>query len=161
MNGYLLGIIGTVIFSSVLTAILPEGKTSGVVKGVTKLACVITIVSPVLHFFKTWDIGEGGFEENFSKSVIQTDEAFIQYYSETRIREAENALEKELEKDFGVTAEIDMDWTMDTETVVGSSMDVVKIHRIQVKTDGKQNEEVVKSVWEYLTNNYCSEVQIE
>lgn len=161
MNGYLLGIIGTVLFSAVLTAILPEGKTSGVIKGVTKLACVIAIVSPVLHFFKTWDTDNVFFEENFSKSVIQTDEEYIQYYSEMRIGEAEKSLQEEMEKNFGVKGEICIDWTMDTEVIVGTNVDVVKINRIHFKTDGKQSEEVVKSVWEYLTKNYCSEVQIE
>lgn len=162
MNGYLLGIIGTVLFSSVLTAIVPEGKTSGIIKGVAKLACVIAIVSPVLHFFKTRELGEGFFQENFSKSVIQTDEEYIQYYSEMRIRETENALEKELEENFAIHAEIRIDWALKAD-MVGSlyEADVIKINRIFVQTDGKQNEEVVNSVWEYLTKNYCSEVLIE
>ncbi len=162
MNGYLLGIIGTVLFSSVLTAIVPEGKTSGVIKGVAKLACVIAIVSPVLHFFKTQDTSEGFFSENFSKSVIQTDGEYIQYYSEMRIRETEKSLREELEKSFGLKAEIRIDWAFDSENHGGSyEVDVIKINRILVTTDGKQNGEVVNSVWEYLTKNYCSEVLIE
>ncbi len=162
MNGYLLTVIGTVIFSSVLTAILPDGKTSGVVKGVAKLALVLVIVSPILQFFQNGDFGEDFLGENFSKSVIQTDERYIQYYSEMRINETEKALENELLKTFGIKTQVCLNWSSENEIVQGVyTVDSVKINRIQVVTDGKQNGEVVKSVWEYLTKNYCSEVLIE
>lgn len=162
MNGYLLTIIGTVVFSSVLTAILPEGKTSGVVKGVAKLALVLAIVSPILQFFQKGEFREDFLDGNFSKSVIQTDERYIQYYSEMRINETEKVLENDLLKTFGIKTQVCLNWSSEKEIVQGLyTVDAVKINRIQVVTDGKQNEEVVNSVWEYLTKNYCSEVLIE
>ena len=50
MNEYVLSVIGTVLIASVLTAILPEGKTSGIIKGITRLVCVVAIVAPVVSF---------------------------------------------------------------------------------------------------------------
>ncbi len=161
LSGYLLGLIGTVIFSAVLTAILPEGKTSGVIKGVVKLTCVLAIVSPIVTFFTSTETPDGVIEQNFSKSVIQTDEGYIQYYSEMRIRETEKALENQVKTNFGIQTQINLDWALTTETQGGYAVEKVKINAIKVVTDGKQNEEVVKSVWEYLTKNYCSEVLIE
>ena len=51
MNAYVLSVIGTVLISAVLTAIIPEGKTSKVIKGIARLACVLVIVTPIVQFF--------------------------------------------------------------------------------------------------------------
>ena len=47
LSGYLLCIIGTTLVSSILLAILPEGKSSSMVKGMAKLVCIVSIVSPI------------------------------------------------------------------------------------------------------------------
>lgn len=37
MSGYLLAIIGIVLLTGILSAVLPEGKTAKFIKGMTKL----------------------------------------------------------------------------------------------------------------------------
>ena len=108
MSAYVLSVIGIILISAILTAILPSGKTSTVVKSVTRLACVISIVMPVLIFFQSgeWSVGQTFFQEDFAETVIQTDEAFIQYYSEKRVLETENTLEEELYKEFQIKTDV-------------------------------------------------------
>ena len=52
MSAYLLSIIGIVLLAAVLSAVLPGGKTGKFIKGMTKLACLAVILSPVLNFFR-------------------------------------------------------------------------------------------------------------
>ena len=164
MSGYVLSVIGVILISAILTAVLPSGKTSSVIKGVTRLACVLVIVMPILVFFQSgeWKIGKTFFQDDFSESVIQTDEAFIQYYSEMRVREAERKLEEELFKEFSVNANVTLRWEIETSEYASYYEDEkIKITRIYVVNDKKQTEEVERAMWGYLTKNYCSEVLIE
>ena len=47
MSSYLLIIVGSVLLSAILTAVIPSGKTANVIKGVTKAVCLLAILSPV------------------------------------------------------------------------------------------------------------------
>ena len=165
LSEYLLCVIGTVIVSAILTAILPEGKTSGLIKTITRLACILAIVSPVLRFLRVGELSFGGMEnskEIFSQSVIEGEEAFIEYYSEMRIRETERALERELSERYGLDTEVTLLCEKQTETVDGKyPSNRIKIKEIRVKLKKLSNEEVLKKMWEYLKKNYCSEVLIE
>ena len=165
MNEYLLSVIGTVILSAILTAVLPEGKTLGLIKTITRLACILAIVSPVLRFFSSGDLSFGEKENSetiFSQSVIEGEEAFIEYYSEMRIRETERALEAELSEKYDLATKVSLICEKQTETVAGKyPSDKIKIKELRVKLKESSNEEVLKKMWEYLTKNYCSEVLIE
>lgn len=156
MNSYLLSIVGTVLLSAIITAILPNGKTAGLIKAITRLACTLAIVSPILQFFQSGELTFVKTEKTesiFSQSVIEGDNEFIQYYSELRIREAEVALEKEIAKNQGILADVSIRWTRENTEI--------RIDEILVKTTGREDEEVLANMWEYLTKNYCSEVLIE
>ena len=90
------------------------------------------------------------------------DSSFIHYNSEMRVKEAENALEAELYKEFSVDCTVELLWGMETESVGKSAtMELIKIKQIYVTLTGKQDEEVVKRMRVYLSENYCSEVLIE
>lgn len=165
MKTYLLSVIGTVLLCALLTAIAPEGKTSGAIKGIAKLACILIIISPILRFFQ---IGADGTAEDefsnifFSENVIRTDETFIKYYSEMRIRETETALEKELMEKYSVSTEVSLQWEQETQAVAEMyEEEKIKITGLFVTVKQDVNEEVRKNMWEYLTKNYCSEVLIE
>jgi len=156
LREYLLLIIGTVLFSAILTAILPEGKSAGMIKAITRMACTLTIISPMLQFFQSGTLGVANFEKTddiFSQTVIDVESAYIHYYSELRIRETENALELEIAKKQGISSEVSIQWTEQNEGIY--------IKKICVKTLEKQDEEALRIMWEYLTKNYCSEVLIE
>ncbi len=161
MTGYLLSVMGTVLVCSLLTAIAPEGKTSAVIKGVVRLACVLTIIAPVLRFFKTGDFEENA-KENLAESVIETDASFIQYYSEVRVRETEAALKKELETQYGEITSLRIEWSLEKESFGGLySVDNIRVDRIYVTVSETMPKEVEKEMCSYLTKNYCSEVLIE
>ncbi len=165
MSGYLLSVIGTVLLCALLTAIAPDGKTSATVKGVARLACVLTIVAPVLEFFRSGSLngllGENG-ENFFSQTGIEGDSSFIQYYSELRINETENALEQELFDTYSVTVEVQLDWRMETETVAALyQVERVRIERIRIKLAEEIPKEVEENLKLYVKENYCSEVLLE
>ncbi len=111
MSSYLLSIIGIVLFCSVLTVIIPKGKTAKIVNGMARLACIVAIVAPIPAYLSE---ESGAF---FGKTSIETDEAFIKYCSELRVDEAAQTLEKtwreEYEKDLSVT--LYWGWTEEQE----------------------------------------------
>jgi hypothetical protein len=156
LSGYLLGVIGTVIFSAVLTAVIPNGKTSGLIKAVARMACVLAIVAPAVNY-----LGDGPsfFSHSkktqtiFSQSVIEEQSDFIQYYSETRIEETQEMLSKDILQKYGLKTDVSLEWLIEDKGI--------KITRILVDINDNASGEIVKNMSEYLTNNYCSEVLIE
>ena len=152
MNGYLLSVIGTVLIAALLTAIAPDGKTSGLIKAIAKSACLLAIVAPIPSYLNSGNSDEknADLQTIFSQTVIETDEDFIKYYSEMRIRATAQALEAELKEKFSVVASVELEWMNES--------DEIKITKIIVRTE---NGEANTAMWEYLTKNYCSEVMIE
>ncbi len=164
MNEYLLSIIGVVLLSALITAIVPEGKTAPVIKAVSRLVCVLAILSPVLRFFQEKTALENAEDlpTFFSQSVIDEQDAFIKYYSEMRAQATERALEKELNDKFDVQAKVSLFWEIPIEYLGEySAFDGIQITKIHIKFEenamGGDNE----GMMEYLRKNYCSEVQIE
>lgn len=165
MNGYVIGVIGTVLLCALFTAITPEGKTSAVIKGIARLVCVLTIISPVLRFFSggSFDVFfDKDKEENFQQTSIETDEAFIQYYSEMRIRNAEHLLEKTIEEKFAFDVDVAFSWSVEQE-IFGDiySTEYIKIECIHIGVPKEVGEEVRNEMRLYVTENYDSEVYIE
>ena len=154
MNGYLLSVIGTILLSALLTAILPNGKTSAVIKAITKLACLLVIISPVFSYIQAeTGTSNGNSSKNLSQSVIQTDEAFITYYSEMRIQNAQAQLESEIKEKFGLDCRVVFNWKYDKENI--------RIIKLTVQPQTGISERQNSELYEYLTKNYCSEVIIE
>ncbi len=165
MSAYLLSVVGTVILCSVLTAILPEGKTAGLIKAIVRIACVLAIVAPVLTFFQKGTLSVNSDKKSqsiFSQSVIDGERAFIKYYSEMRVSQAEDGLEKELLKTYAVQATVAIEWELQSQEIAEKyNVDLIKITQIRVDTGGKAEKGVIENMSEYLTKNYCSEVLIE
>ena len=154
MNGYLLSVIGTILLSALLTAILPNGKTSAVIKAITKLACLLVIISPVFSYIQAeTGTSNGNSSKNLSQSVIQTDESFITYYSEMRIQNAQAQLENEIKEKFGLDCKVVFTWEYDKENI--------RIIKLTVQPQTEISERQNSELYEYLTNDYCSEVVIE
>lgn len=149
MKEYLIAVIGTVLLCAVLTAIVPNGKTAGVIKGTAKLACLLAIVAPIPTFLN----GEKTWGKNLNKNVLQTDDAFIEYYSSMRITQAENVLQQELYDKFSVEATVSLQAKTDST--------VLEIEAITVVLTNEIDKEVQSEMCEYLTKTYCSEVLIE
>ena len=156
MNGYLLSVIGIVLFSSVLLAVLPSGKTGEVIKGVARIACVVAILSPVVYFF----VDGGDLNSFFGESGIETGAEFIQYCSEQRIEAAEKQLLKELSLKYPGIQTVKCYWT-NTEITYGEyTAEGVKIIRIVVCVDGVLPTNTEREVIEYLFTQYGCEGQV-
>lgn len=166
MSTYLLGIVGTVLLCSLLTAILPNGKTSTLIKGIAKLACLLAIVAPVSTFLQAYnprdETDASKNDETFlEESGIQTDETFIQYYSERRIAFAERALERELNEKFNCEVTVQYAWDWYSEDVLSLYTDrTIIITRITVCGESLSEEEQ-NAVIAYISKYYCREVLIE
>ena len=157
MSAYLLVIVGSVLVSAILTAVIPSGKTANVIKGVTKAVCLLAILSPVPEILAK----SGWLEENenyFSQPVIQTDTSFIKYYSEMRIQNAEELLEKEILDKYSLGTDVTLIWQYADANI---DTDNIKILQICVQILQPYDGERKMEVKEYLMKNYCSEVMIE
>ena len=162
MSEYLLGVIGTIILCALLTAIVPDGKTSGVIKSVSRMVCILAIVAPVLKYLRSGQTDlQVNVENNFFESVIQEDEDYIQYYSELRVRETERALAQELEERYQVSSEVELSWENVAKAHGKYLIDQIQIQQIKVTIGGELEENMIRDMYEYLTKNYCSEVLIE
>ncbi len=156
MSGYLLSVVGTILISAVLTAIVPEGKTAPTIKHIARLACLAIIISPIPKFFQK---NVSGTEINgnfFTEKVIQTDSSFIQYYSELRMDHLETAIQRELFDKFSINITIEIECE-GSEEYTGELI----VKRIRLLETSEMTEEKKMVVWEYLKQNYCSEVLIE
>ncbi len=155
MSGYILSVIGTILICAFLTAIAPDGRTTGIIRGTAKLACLLVIVAPIpklLYSGKNDELGQ----DFFLQTVIETDDDFIKYYSEMRIRHTETALEEELYEQFSVKTAVTLSWEAPQ-----TATEEIKITGISVRTETLPETEVVERMSEYLTLQYCSEVLIE
>lgn len=164
MSAYILLILGTVVVCGVLTSLLPSGKMQSVVKGTAKLVCVLTIVSPIAHFLTQGKEGDGdkNFSVFFSQSSIETDNAFIEYYSELRIRRAAESMETELFEKFGVVTDVCLEWeAKEKDSYLFYEERAIKILAIGIRMQTDCGEEVKKRMSDYVKEKYCSEVLIE
>ena len=164
MKEYLLSIIGILLLSSLLLSIIPEGKTASVIKGTTKMACLVVILSPIIGYFSS-TVKESRNGEKagmfFQETVIEEDESFIQYYSEMRIHLAESAIEKELFALYQIEPNVILCWEVSEIQSGFSAENVIKICSIIVQPKDIMEENMKKKVCEYLENKYCSEVLLE
>ena len=164
MKGYVVSVIGIVIVSAVLSCIIPEGKTSSMIKGIAKTACVAVIVAPILQFFQSGEIPTFMYEnaqENFLQSGIETDVGFIQYYSEKQVKNVEEDLQTDILQKYAVDTSVLVEWTWAEKDNFAYKTNEIMITKIKVFGMEKQSEEMKKQVKEYLSKNYCNEVQIE
>lgn len=161
MNGYVLGVVGTVLISSILTMLAPEGKCSTLIKNMTKLACLVVLIAPIPSLLGKGNLFDGFRGENkevfFNGDSINADETFIKYYCELRVRETQTALKKELSSRYNVSADVFLSWDFIGET----DIDGLKITQICVKLPQTVEEEIKRKMCTYLTDAYCSEVLIE
>ena len=147
MSEYLLSIVGAILLSAVLTSILPEGKTLGMVKSVAKLVCVLVILSP----FGKWLKNPIQITENyFSQSVIKIDESFIEYCRENAIAQAEEQIEEEILQNFLLQSDVEFICKIGQD-------DGVSVTQMIVRIKGGECQEVEK----YLTEKYGYEVRME
>lgn len=156
MSGYLLSVVGIVLFTSVLLAIVPTGKTSEIVKAIARLACVVTILAPIVQFF----VSDGEFGTFFVESSIQTESTFIQYSSKTRVEEVEKILQKKLEDEFGVPIDVDCIWRIEQTQEGMYEGQNIRIEKVFVKTTTEQSIEWKQTLEAFIQKEYGCEGKV-
>jgi len=159
LNAYLLTILGVVIISSFLTAILPSGKTSNTVKGIVKTVCLLTIISPILGFLQNAKSPSENSSVIFQESGIQTDGEFIKYYSELRVNNAQILLQEELFQRFSAQTNVCFLWENTQEKQDAHNQ--IQITEIIIRVLSEITEKEKEDMRIYVSKNYCSEVRIE
>lgn len=162
LSGYLLCIIGTTLVSSILLAILPEGKSSSMVKGMAKLVCIVSIVSPIpkligqetfLELFQSQTTEKNS--QQFTESVINTDEVFIDYVSELRIENACWTIERQIYLKFDIECNVRVDCVILSETAK------MQLNSIYLQSSSTINAKTAEEIIAYLKEIYLCEVQLE
>ena len=156
MSEYLLGIVGTVLLSALIIGISPKGKTAEIIKGTTKVVCLLAIVAPILQFFQF----DGKWQDFFEKSVIQTDVAYIRYCSEKRIEYAQDALSKTLAEEFGGEFTVMLIWSYTDVQEGAYETERVKIDKVQVVSAVPLSDEVWLSIEAFIQSGYACETEM-
>ena len=155
MSEYLLGMIGIVLFLAIITMILPQGKTAELTKSIARLACTVTVLSPIAFFFLDGQ-SLGAF---FEKTVIETDDAFIEYSNEIHIESVENRLEQELNSRFNVTTNVNVAW--EAVSIKDGQYLVEKLRINQILVLVETDEETSRSIQSFLRQTYQCEAEVQ
>ena len=138
MTEYLLSITGVVILSTVLSNILPTGKTTNLIKGFFRLCAHIVILSPVADFINDYSTKkEEIFKNYFEESVIKTDENYIEYCSEKTVAETERQIEKTLKEDYSISALVKVILAENGDDFFQIEKIVVEVENISTETKSK------------------------
>ena len=156
MSEYLLAIVGTVLLSTLIMGISPKGKTTEIIKGTTKVVCLLAIVAPVLKFFQF----DGKWQDFFENSVIETDVDFIKYCSEKRIEYAQDALSKVLAEEFDREFTVTFVWSYAIVENGGYETEEVKIEKAQVLATVPLSDEERKAVETFIQSGYACNAEV-
>lgn len=97
MQAYILSVAGAVLLSAVVSLILPEGKLSPLIRGMTKLITLVLLVSPLISLLR----GEVLFSEG---KTVAADESFLLSCTQRVEENDEQAIAAWLEEEFGISA---------------------------------------------------------
>ncbi len=150
MKEYLLNVVGIVLFVSVLLAILPSGKTNELIKSIARMACLITILSPIVQFF----VGNKNLPSIFGESGIELQSRYIEYCSEERISETEKLLKNELRQYFPTICDVEIAWEFASVEKVGGTCEEISIKEVEISTSKRLTEEEKRAIISHLKTNY-------
>ena len=150
MKEYLLNVVGIVLFASVLLSILPSGKTNELIKSIARMACLISILSPVVQFF----VGNKNLPSIFGESGIELQSRYIEYCSEERISETEKLLKNDLRQRFPAVSDVEIAWEFASIEKLGSTSEEILIKEVKVGTLKSITEEEEQKIVSHLKNNY-------
>lgn len=107
MDAYILSVCGAVIISSLVTILLPDGKTGKFINGVLKLFCLLVILVPLFVFFKNGSFETAG---SAAEGEISLDEEFIGDFYDEFANEEARAVEKKIKEELSVTVTAQIEW---------------------------------------------------
>lgn len=130
MTGYLLSIIGIVLFCGLLCAILPEGKLSDSVKTACKLSVLAVFAAPIAAFLMGLKTGDNLLIENSNQAVIKLDSSFIDYCCKSRVESLKKQILSTLQDVRSEIAFVEIEWeyeSVQTDEAYLKSYDETKI----------------------------------
>ncbi len=116
MKAYILTLAGIILVSAVVSLLVPQGKMSAFIKGMTKLLVLAVVVAPFISYFKKEEF-------EFTNAEINWDVAYLERSASLIAKEDEEEISSYLSEDYGVTAEVgvtrawDGNYTMQIITV--------------------------------------------
>ena len=97
MQAYILSVAGAVLLSAVVSLILPEGKLSPLIRGMTKLITLVLLVSPLISLLRREVFFLDG-------DTVAADEGFLLSCTQRVEENDEQAIAAWLEEEFGISA---------------------------------------------------------
>lgn len=108
MKVYVLAIAGAVLLSAVVSIVAPEGKMGKFVKGGMKLVVLIVLVAPFVTFFV-----KGELPSFTDRSSIAADESYLETCGKLLKESDERAILSYLKENYGVTADVLLEYSDD------------------------------------------------
>ena len=113
IKGWVITICSVVLLTTIITIIVPNGKTAKVIKGVFALLTTLIIISPISN------VVNNGFSFNSFENgnIIEIQQEFIDYIGGKRVEEYKKGCDKIL-TDIGISnAQIEIKYTLDDNNV--------------------------------------------
>lgn len=136
MSAYILSVCGAVIFSSLVTIILPDGKIGKFINGVLKLTCVFVMLSPIISWIN--DLKPSKKDIETSKEVT-IDQNYLEYFYDLQAQSLTDEIKSTIEKEFKITVFVEIEWQISKY-----AFDVKKVH-INIKDFGinEKNKHII------------------
>lgn len=157
MKEYLLGVAGIVLFSSVLLAVLPNGKMNELIKNIARMACLLCILSPFVDLF----IKNEKISSYFEESGIEMQLDFIQYSNEVRVSKAENLLKSEVQNIAPAVSDLAIIWSSVALKNESTLEEKIRIDEIIIFVSEQLSSNEIASIYSHLSSEYgCKNIQI-
>lgn len=135
MVDYILGLTGIVLLSTILTNVLPTGKTAVLIKNIVRLCAYLSILTPAFNFFnKELSSSTKILQDYFSEEVIQTDNSYIQYCSEKTVENVEKVIRERLLTEYSVETTVRL-LIEDSETPARIKIEKIEIDGSCISTE--------------------------
>ena len=150
MKEYLLSVVGTVLFASLLLSVIPEGKTNGLIKSVARIACLLCILSPMIGFILKKETLSSIFEE----SGIELQGEYIQYSNQRKVTETEKLLAEELNGLLSNISGVEIVWETQDVLYNGYPRNEIKIELIRIVMENSALVSEMEKIASYLRSEY-------
>lgn len=148
MNNWLSSIAIIVLFSSIIIMILPEGKTSFLIKSILSIVVSLSIVSPIKSFL-TGDFNANSFPQN----DVMLQEEYLFYVSNIKIESYKDNINNLL-NDIGVTSStINFEYKIDDFYLLTIDKVDINLKNAVINSDLERIyliESIKKQISEYL-----------
>jgi hypothetical protein len=152
-----LSVVGTVLLSSVLVAIIPSGKTSDLIKAILRTACIVVILSPATKLFVELKNNSSIFVE----SSIETHNDFIEYSCTRRVEETEKLLMEELSEEFDGIHSVTFSWALAEVNQGRYLVEEIQVNEILVETKFAFSSQKIEEVKAFLLKKYGCESSVQ